>query len=250
MIDAVIFLGNVMLKQISVVDASADQLFNDTLQQLSLLSANTPSAVLRYQAHLLTSRILHQHPLPDTRLAFIKDTLQHCPYENLKASAVSWLKDELLAASDAQDDQSIFATPAVLLTLSTVLLVDPLTIIHRRQDPGSPNPSSNQEETFAHFMQYHSFIIAVLNLLFLILSSPTLPNTLKIKELGKDFDINGYCDRMRAASLLFQGWIETEGEMKEGNGADEYQNGSLAELQILDQAVERVMEAAGAAGFP
>ncbi|KAL8957457.1 MAG: hypothetical protein Q9183_006054, partial [Haloplaca sp. 2 TL-2023] len=100
LIDSLLFLG------LHILDTKGfgrppqeDMVFTDTLRHLSLLSANTPSPTLRYHAHILTSRLLHAHPEGNVRLAFIKDTLEHCPYENLKGSAVGWLKEEIRIAN-------------------------------------------------------------------------------------------------------------------------------------------------------
>ncbi|KAL9003881.1 MAG: hypothetical protein Q9188_003266 [Gyalolechia gomerana] len=75
-----------------------DKIFNSHLQCLSLLSANTPSRTLRYNAHVLATRVFHAHPSGDRRFSIIKDNLEYCPYENLKASAIGWLKDEIVNA--------------------------------------------------------------------------------------------------------------------------------------------------------
>ncbi|KAI4167869.1 MAG: hypothetical protein LQ348_007596 [Seirophora lacunosa] len=169
LIDSLLFLGSHTFETSSLPKQPLDDdTFTNTLQRLSLLSANTPSAPLRYHAHILTSRLLHAHPDQNLRLAFIKDTLQHCPYENLKASAVGWLKDETLAAlatSNTGNEQqesasaegegsSIFSTPACVETLSPHLFRDPLAM--------------SDEEFRAHA----PFFLAVLNFrYFLLLSS-------------------------------------------------------------------------------
>lgn len=75
-----------------------DEEFLQLLQTLSLLSANCPDEKLRYCAHVLTGNILHAHPHDRVRLTFLSDTLEHCPYESLRASAVGWLKEELITA--------------------------------------------------------------------------------------------------------------------------------------------------------
>lgn len=239
-IDAVLFLGHLSLS--GGMPDQSDVLFHDCLQRLSLLSANTPSAVLRYQAHVLTSSILHLHPRPNARLAFIMDTLEHCPYENLKASAVGWLKDEILAARDSNSEDNIFATSAVLRSTAPLLLLEPSKI-------ASSSTHTSQSETYAVFEQNQAFILAVHNLLYLLLSSTSLMDQFQIKAIGKDFDIVGYCDQMRAASLLFQGWSTSEHRPVDIQEDDGGRNARLAGFQLLDEAIERVTEAAGKAGI-
>ena len=173
LIDSILFLGTFILSTSSIGTPETDEIFNETLQRLSLLSANTPSPTLRYHAHLLTARILHSHPKEEVRLAYIKDTLEHCPYENLKASAVGWLKTELLAADEApsetnQDleterEPSLFATPVALSVLSPHLFT--IRPISKDLSP---------EETLITFSNHQPIWLAVLNLIYLLLSSPSL----------------------------------------------------------------------------
>ena len=90
-----------------------DEDYLQHLQTLSLLSANTPSPSLRYAAHVLASSILHAHPVDRVRLTFITDTLENCPYEALKASAVSWLKEEIITAHDRKSENAFASTAAL-----------------------------------------------------------------------------------------------------------------------------------------
>ncbi|KAL8939296.1 MAG: hypothetical protein Q9216_003431 [Gyalolechia sp. 2 TL-2023] len=99
LIDSLLFLES-YISEIPGFGSSLpdDKIFNSHLQYLSLLSANTPSRILRYNAHVLATRVFHAHPSDDRRFSIIKDNLEHCPYENLKASAIGWLKDEIVNA--------------------------------------------------------------------------------------------------------------------------------------------------------
>lgn len=87
------------------------------LRALSLWSATNPSAGLRYCTHKLTSAILHAHPVDAMRLTFISKTLQGSPDEisaiALKASAITWLKEELITAHERKS-QNLFSTTSAL----------------------------------------------------------------------------------------------------------------------------------------
>ncbi|KAL8999841.1 MAG: hypothetical protein Q9169_001382 [Polycauliona sp. 2 TL-2023] len=194
LIDSLIFFGHYTLQSNDMNSflerPENDSIFTKTLQYFSIISANTPSAALRYAAHLLTSNILHKHPNDHLRLTFIKDTLQHCPYENLKASAVGWLKDEILAANKeelssvtgqssakAQNEQtvpSIFATPTCIATLAPHLFVSPINM--------------DKDEFHAN----ENFFLAALNLYYLLLSKEGLKENLGLSTAGGQLeDING-----------------------------------------------------------
>ena len=123
------------------------------------------------------------------RLAFIKDTLQHCPYENLKASAVGWLKDEILMANSSglpnatgettteetneEKAPNIFATPTCIATLAPHLFVSPIEM--------------DKDEFYAH----ESFFLATLNLYYLLLTKQGLNDKLDLPGAGAQIEDSG-----------------------------------------------------------
>lgn len=133
-----------------------DEDFLQNLQFTSLLSANTPSASLRYAAHTLTSSILHAHPIDRVRLTFITDTLEHCPYEALKGSAVSWLKEEIITAQDRKSE-NVFASTTALGAAQPYLF--PST---------SSLAEANDEELIQELVQSFPFHMAVVNFLYFL----------------------------------------------------------------------------------
>jgi hypothetical protein len=133
-----------------------DDDFLQHLQSLSLLSANNPSPNMRYTAHVLTSSILHAHPVDRLRLTFISDTLEHCPYESLKASAVSWLKEEIITAHDRKSE-NVFSSTVALGAAQPYLFPDTSALA------GATDDELKQELT-----QSFSFHMAVVNFLYFI----------------------------------------------------------------------------------
>lgn len=230
LIDSVLFLGFFILSTHKPSLPPKDETFTSILQRLSLLSANIPTPTLRYHAHILTSELLHSHPSNHVRLAFIKDTLEHCPYENLKASAVEWLKDEILATNANEDESSdIFSTPTALTTLAPLLFPD--------LQPTSSDQTP-QEETHHAFRAHQSFYLAVLNFYYLLLSSPSLFSRLEIKRLTEDYNVReGYLQGLSAVSS----------NLRKDLGDEEQE--AVAELGLLDMTVERVTEAMVGAGL-
>lgn len=102
LLDTILAQALIAIEKNNIGEPKDDESFAQYLQTLSLISANTPSPNLRGHAHYLTTTVLRSHPHDLVRLTFIRDTLEHCPYENLKASAVSWLKGETLEANAPQ----------------------------------------------------------------------------------------------------------------------------------------------------
>ena len=163
LIDAVLALFTFVEVSDSVPESV--QTYNETVQRVALLSANTPNAILRYQAHVVAKTILASHPEQAIRLDYIKDTLKNCPYEKLKASAVGWLKDEILADNDrgfaiGTGEGASVTVPTTLATVKSYLFIEPQSMISGGD--------------FSPFLAHQSYILAVLNLMYLILSSEPL----------------------------------------------------------------------------
>jgi len=235
LIDAVLFLGFLILNNQPKVTSDDAQVYNNILQRLSLLSANMPSPVLRYHAHLLTCSLLHLHPKDHFRLFFIRDTLEHCPFENLKASAVGWLKEEILSAdSPAQEnrpneDPSIFATSAVLETLQPFLFPSVDRLIE----------GQSTTDSYATFQAHQPFFLAVLNLLYLLLSSPSLSVRLGLGNSAKKEPehFSKFLNPLSDASRRFRTRILSE-EIVYGD--EESKEAALAGLELVDMSVQQV----------
>ncbi|KAF8853275.1 DUF1760-domain-containing protein [Acephala macrosclerotiorum] len=133
-----------------------DEDFLQHLQFLSLLSANNPSPTLRYAAHVLTSSILHAHPVDRLRLTFITDTLEECPIETLKGSAVSWLKEEIITAHE-RNAKNAFSTTVALGAAQPYLFPDT-----------SPLNLADNMELVQELEQSFSFHMAVVNFLYFV----------------------------------------------------------------------------------
>lgn len=156
-IDAVLAIG-IWLEETNqfVGGPLEDEHFLQHLQSLSLLSANNPSPSIRYAAHSLTSSILHAHPVDQVRLVFITDTLEHCPYEALKASAVSWFKQEIITSNERRTD-NVFSSTAALAAAQPYLFPDTSALA-----------DATTEELLQEMNQSFTFHMAVVNFLYFV----------------------------------------------------------------------------------
>lgn len=156
-IDAVLAIGLWLENSNKFVSGPLDDdEFLQHLQSLSLLSANNPSPTFRYAAHVLTSSVLHAHPLDRLRLTFISDTLEHCPYETLKASAVSWLKEEIITAQE-RNSENVFSSPVALGAAQPYLFPDTSALAE-----------ADDEELVQELSQSYPFHMAVVNFLYFV----------------------------------------------------------------------------------
>ena len=247
LIDAVLFLGFLIITSQPKIPTGvdSDHVFTNIIQRLSLLSANMPSPVLRYHAHLLTSNILHLNPSENSRLAFIRDTLEHCPFENLKASAIGWLKDEILAAEKAEQSKkepgaegSLFATSAALSTLAPFIFLNPDKLIE----------GQSITDSYATFQAYQPFYLAVLNLLFLLLSSSTLSSRLQMAEIARQNALPRFLDSLLQAPKRFQSSISNDDELLD-HGDERGRNGGVFGMELMMMTVEQAQHALSKVGM-
>lgn len=238
-IDAVLALALVCLEQDAIGMPSTDEEFNEYLQVTALLSSNCPSPNLRGHAHYVTSTILRSQPDDSVRLSFIRDTLEHCPFDNLKVSAVGWIKGETIEANPAQSTHqhdtgtagtsSVFAKPLALDSLAPFLFPS----LH------ADLVTAPLLDSWTVFQTNLSFYLTSLNFLYLLLCAKHLHDNLAIADLWTTADVAGsFLQPLRDASTRFNRELDEGGAL-----ADERTSGVVAELLLLDETVARVTSA-------
>ena len=142
------------------------------------------------------------------RLAYIKDTLEHCPFETLKAAVVGILKDEILSASLSTPPKlnSIFASPVCLEELFDVLF---------------PEVEIGDVDDFRN---YYPTLVATANLYYFLVLSPVCREKLGV---GKEFSERVEGKFLTPAKKALEG-ISLEGEEMEAD--------------ILKDVIERIRE--------
>ena len=241
LIDTVLFLGLTAIEHIAIGVPDSDEEFAEYLQNTSLLSANTPSASLRYAAHMLTSTVLHSHPHDLARLTFIRDTLENCPFANLKASAVSWLKAETLAANAAgpapaadSAPPSIFATPVALSALAPALFPDLSRAFGAAAD--IDDKDNDEDAALLRFRAEVAFYLAALNFYYLLLRARHLWGPLEVRALAARGDVErGFVEPLRDLCRR----VRDAGLQEERDGVD------VALLEGVIADVEGAREALG-----
>lgn len=249
-LDALVALAFLSLEANQIGEPADAEDFNQYLQLVSLISSNCPSPSLRYHAFYITTTVLRSNPSDAERLGFIRDTLEHCPFDNLKVAAVSWIKGETIeanppapvpghshsSASGSQhnanaDDPSVFATPIALDTLAPFLFPD---LTH---DLSSPDLM----ESYMSFEQNLPFYLASLNLYYLLLSAPHLHQRLGLGSLHSNNDVAGsFLQPLREASAKFRRAGKDGGELARKWEEDADANERMGELELLDATLEKV----------
>lgn len=115
LLDALFALGQVAVRDSPQVEFDG---YVGLVQKIALSSAGLVKPESRYVAHALASQLFHIYANEDVRLALLKDQLERCPQQNLRVSALEWLREEILCA---QKPSSIFASPSLLNNMGEIL---------------------------------------------------------------------------------------------------------------------------------
>lgn len=121
--DALVAMGLYLEDQklIGKVDDKAN--FMSFHHLLTLISVFHPSISTRNAATRLAGSILHSDPDEDDRLNILEDLLENCMFSSLQACAVTWLREEMIAARKAGSGGR-FASSSCLDTLQYTLFQD------------------------------------------------------------------------------------------------------------------------------
>lgn len=217
-VDAVLSLGAFALYQGGGLGDVPGKLedFLMYLQTFAAISATATSPEARFLAHYHVTTVLKKHPDEAVRLAYIKDTLEHCPFESLKERVVVILKDEIIHAT-TESSSSIFNTPVVLEELFPVLFPDVGDLF-----------SGSDQQNLSAFKNYYPRLVATVNFYYCLLKSPTARSQLEAcnKEHAE-----------RVEKRFLQPLAKVVGGFKSRKDAD----GSMEfELDILAEVLERV----------
>ncbi|KAK3944563.1 YAP-binding/ALF4/Glomulin [Diplogelasinospora grovesii] len=96
------------------------------LHLLTLIAVYHPQLHVRNAASSLAGLVLHADPADDDRLRILYDLLENCMFASLKACAITWLREELIAAAPKEANgtkppANIFAGPQALETVQYVV---------------------------------------------------------------------------------------------------------------------------------
>jgi len=210
-IDAILFLGMLALHTGGLGDIpELTEGFFIYLQVFSVISTNTSSPQCRFLANSHVARCLRAHPDEAIRLAYVRDTLEHCPFESVKAAVVGVLKDEIIhattpiakeGASSPSTPNSIFGTRLCLTEIFDVLFPDLETTLEGGDD-----------KAWDKFKEIHPRFAATLNLYLLLLLNEDLRLRLGVVETGFAEKVEGrFLEPVRKRMETFKTLEKAEG---------------------------------------
>ena len=231
------------------IDEQEDD-FNWYLQLMAMTSSRCFSPSLRFQAHRLTLDVLRSNQSEMARLGFLKNLLDNCPFENLKAAAVGWTKEEILRASLSASPPGvetsggkdhdvtkpeIFSEHIVLRILAPFLFPDLRDIETQRAD---------KEEQLVMLKSNLGFYMASLNLLFLLFfASGRLRDKLCVdRELGVDgtCDVRGrFLDPLKSFAGGLRGLVDKFAGGHHADSSSKDADELQMDLMVLEDALQK-----------
>ena len=181
------------------------------------LSAADPNPNHRYSAHVQAARVLHALPAAALRLELTHNMLFDASLPNLKATAVGWLKDEILAASDTEaiasvrsegereDSRKFFLSPSLLDRLRPDLF------------PEIPTDYviEHESDVLAVFLSAVTLHLTVLNLYYMLITSPHLREALDIVRFHERKGIKErYMQKLKTAASTAEKMLDEMGDVE------------------------------------
>ncbi|KXJ94879.1 hypothetical protein Micbo1qcDRAFT_232260 [Microdochium bolleyi] len=101
---------------------------------LTLISVFHPDVAIRSAATNFAGVILHSDSDQQNRLEILEDLLENCMFASLKACALTWLKEEIIAATKSEtgseaDSSSLFGSPEVIDRLQYAIFPDMISAL-------------------------------------------------------------------------------------------------------------------------
>ncbi|ORY59239.1 YAP-binding/ALF4/Glomulin [Pseudomassariella vexata] len=155
--DALLAIG-LGLQHKGLIKRGTDTNFMAYHHHLTLISVFHPDIQIRNAATSFAGTILHSDPDDQNRLDILEDLLENCMFASLKACAVVWLKEELIAARKGNATNQ-FSSPDVIDRLQ--YFVFPAT---------SAVKDMGEEELLDYWAQNSLFLLQVANFAFFLFS--------------------------------------------------------------------------------
>ncbi|KAH7159972.1 YAP-binding/ALF4/Glomulin [Dactylonectria estremocensis] len=188
---------------------------------LTLVSVFHPSLRVRNASTVLAGLILHADPEEDDRLSIMEDLLENCMFSSLQACAVTWLREEIVAARKTGSNGR-FSNPECLDALQYTLFQD---LVHLNE--------TDSVGLWEYWVQNAPFHLQVANFALFLFGGKDYKD---LAPAGMAAAIeHRYVRPLLAAAKKLQNAVEkkeVDGEGREGE--------VLMQLGILSDILERV----------
>ncbi|CAK7563950.1 MAG: YAP1-binding protein 1 [Sporothrix epigloea] len=215
---------------------------------LTLCAVFHPSLAVRNAATMLAGAVLHANPEPEDRLQILQDLLENCMFASLKACAVTWLREEIVAATatssavTAADEAkgtvassstpSLFGGPDAVEQLQYAIFPD-LQALQDKNASSDLLESASDAALLEYWTQNAPFLLQATNFAYFLFCSDRLKETVVPPGMGPAIEQRYVEPLLQAASRL----RSLVGEEKVGRGRShihDLNEGDSLQLAVLD----------------
>ena len=193
---------------------------------LTLCAAFHPSLLVRSAATSLAGAVLHANPDAEDRLKILQDLLENCMFSSLKACAVTWLREEIIAAAakDASatgSERTLFGGADAVEQLQYAIFPD-LQELQVARASASTASSEEDEDTalLEYWMQNSPFLLQAANFAYFLFCSDQLKGTVVPPGMGPAIEQRYVEPLLQAAGRLEKLLGDGAGDHAHGHGKE------------------------------
>ncbi|KUI64511.1 YAP1-binding protein 2 [Cytospora mali] len=189
---------------------------------LTLCSVFHPSIHVRNAAVTLAGLVLHDDPDDADRLKILEDLLENAPFASLKACALTWLREELIAAAAHKDKgTNIFATQQCIEELQYSIFPNLVESLEKE----------GPEALLEYWTENSAFLIQAANFAYFLFASDACKGVVP-DAMGAAVE-QRYVEPLLAAAERLEERIKKDGD-------EEGAQGVLLELDILQSRLKEL----------
>ncbi|EPE03124.1 yap-binding protein [Ophiostoma piceae UAMH 11346] len=157
---------------------------------LTLCAAFHPSLLVRNAATSLAGAVLHANPDAEDRLKILQDLLENCMFSSLKACAVTWLREEIIAAAanDASatgSERTLFGGADAVEQLQYAIFPDLQELqVARASSSTASGDEDDDTALLEYWMQNSPFLLQAANFAYFLFCSDQLKGTVVPPGMG------------------------------------------------------------------
>lgn len=220
-IESIIVLGLWLQENKLIVAPDHETKFMSYHHALTLCSVFHPSIHVRNAAVTLAGLVLHDDPDDADRLKILEDLLENCVFATLKACALTWLREELVAAHKSKAN-NVFSSTQCIEQLQYHIFPN---LVATLKDAGS-------EALLEYWTENSAFLLQAANFAYFLFSSDVC------KEVVPG--AMGAAVEQRYVEPLLDAVGSLKGRIKQGDGGGEGAQRLLLELEILQTRLQAI----------
>lgn len=220
-VEAIIVLGLWLQENKRIAATSSDDTnFMSYHHALTLCAVFHPSLQVRNAAVTLAGLILHDDPDEADRLKILEDLLENCVFATLKACALTWLREEVIAAEKAAKPNTVFSSTQCIDQLQYHIFPNLVETLNQ----------AGPEALLEYWTENAAFLLQAANFAYFLFASETCKEV--VPAAMSAAVEQRYVEPLLAGANKLEKWIRKENDAAAQN--------ILLELDILQTRLKAI----------